>query len=131
MTISTRFTKRFGIKHPIVNAPMDPEAGGALASAVAEAGGLGVLGGGYVNRARFEMESAKVTRPDIGCGFITWTIPDDPGLLELALARYPRAMWLSFSDPGALCAAHQESRRAADLPGPHPRTRVPGGRCRS
>jgi nitronate monooxygenase len=100
MTIKTRFTERFGLKHPIVNAPMDPEAGGVLASAVSEAGGLGLLGGGYVNRSRFEMESSKVSRPDIGCGFITWTIPDDPGLLDLALERFPRAMWLSFSDPG-------------------------------
>jgi len=33
-----------------------------LASAVAEAGGLGLLGGGYVNRAMFEAESAKVIR---------------------------------------------------------------------
>jgi nitronate monooxygenase len=99
MTITTRFTQRFAVKHPIVLAPMTPVSGGALASAVAEAGGLGLLGGGYVNRGMFETESAKVTRPDIGCGFITWTIPNDPGLLDVALERYPRAMMLSFSDP--------------------------------
>ena len=46
MTITTRLTKRFGIKHPIVLAPMTPASGGALASAVAAAGGLGLLGGG-------------------------------------------------------------------------------------
>lgn len=103
MTITTRLTKRFKIKHPIVLAPMassaEVVAGGVLASAVAEAGGLGLLGGGYVNRAMFERESAKVARSDIGCGFITWTIPEDPGLLDLALERFPRAMMLSFSDP--------------------------------
>jgi nitronate monooxygenase len=99
MTITTRLTERFKIKHPIVLAPMDPESGGALASAVADAGGLGLLGGGYANRARFEAESAKVTRPDVGCGFIAWTIPEDPGLLDLAIERYPRAIMLSFSDP--------------------------------
>ncbi|MBV8281960.1 MAG: nitronate monooxygenase [Candidatus Eremiobacteraeota bacterium] len=98
--ISTRFTKRFGLKHPIALAPMTPAAGGVLASAVAEAGGLGLLGGGYVDRAWFEAESAKVTRPDIGVGFIAWTIPEDPGLLDTALERYPRAMMLSYSDPG-------------------------------
>ena len=103
MTITTRLTQRFKIKHPIVLAPMasssEVVAGGVLASAVAQAGGLGLLGGGYVNRAMFETESAKVTRPDIGSGFIAWTIPQDPGLLDLALERYPRALMLSFSDP--------------------------------
>ncbi|MGB6399759.1 MAG: nitronate monooxygenase [Bradyrhizobium sp.] len=100
MTITTRLTKRFGIRHPIVLAPMVPASGGALASAVAAAGGLGLLGGGYVDRVWFEAESAKVTRPDVGVGFITWTIPEDPGLLDVALERHPRAMMLSFSDPG-------------------------------
>jgi nitronate monooxygenase len=104
MTITTRLTKRFRIKHPIVLAPMTPASGGALASAVAAAGGLGLLGGGYVDRVWFEAESAKVTRPDVGAGFITWTIPEDPGLLDIALERHPRAMMLSFSDPGPYAA---------------------------
>jgi nitronate monooxygenase len=68
VTIATRLTKRFGIKHPIVLAPMTPAAGGALASAVAAAGGLGLLGGGYVDRVWFEAQSAKVTRSDVGAG---------------------------------------------------------------
>src|SRR5215470_16841500 len=88
-SIATRFTKRFGLKHPIMLAPMTPASGGALASAVAEAGGLGLIGGGYVNRAWFEQESAKVTRPDVGAGFITWTISEDPGLLDYALEHHP------------------------------------------
>jgi nitronate monooxygenase len=58
-----------------------------------------MLGGGYVDRVWFERESAKVTRPDVGAGFITWTIPEDPGLLDFALEHHPRAMALSFSDP--------------------------------
>ena len=49
VTIATRLTRRFHIKHPIVVAPMTPAAGGALASAVAAAGGLGLLGCGYVD----------------------------------------------------------------------------------
>jgi hypothetical protein len=77
VTIATRLTERFGIKHPIVLAPMTPAAGGVLASAVAAAGGLGLLGGGYVDRDWFETESAKVTRSDVGAGFIAWTIPED------------------------------------------------------
>jgi nitronate monooxygenase len=99
VTITTRLTKRFGIKHPIVLAPMTPASGGALASAVAAAGGLGLLGGGYVDRVWFEAESAKVTRPDVGAGFIAWTIPENPSLLDFAIERHPRAMMLSYSDP--------------------------------
>src|SRR5260370_14820608 len=104
MTINTRLTKRFDIKHPIVLAPMTPASGGALASAVAAGGGLGLLGGCYVDPVLVEAESAKVTRSDVGAGFITWTIPEDPGLLDVALERHPRAMMLSFSDPGPYAA---------------------------
>jgi nitronate monooxygenase len=102
--LSTRLTRYFNIKHPIMLAPMTPASGGALASAVAAAGGLGLLGGGYVDRVWFDRESAKVSRSDVGAGFITWTIPEDPGLLDLALERHPRAMMLSFSDPGPYAA---------------------------
>jgi nitronate monooxygenase len=104
VTIPTRLTERFDIKHPIVVASMTPASAGTLVSAVAAAGGLGLLGGGYVDRAWFEAESAKVTRLDVGAAFITWSIPDDPGLLDIALERHPRAMMLSFSNPGPYAA---------------------------
>ncbi len=54
--ISTRLTKFFDIKHPIILAPMTPAAGADLSSAVAAAGGLGLLGGGYGDRSWFEAE---------------------------------------------------------------------------
>jgi len=43
--IETRLTKFFDIEFPILQAPMAFAAGGALASAVTEAGGLGFIGG--------------------------------------------------------------------------------------
>src|SRR5467141_3579383 len=43
----TRLTQKFGIEHPIISAPMGYAAGGKLAAAVTEAGGLGLIGGGY------------------------------------------------------------------------------------
>ena len=104
VAIKTRLTEFFGIEHPIVLAPMAPAAGGALASAVASAGGLGLLGGGYAERDWFEQEAAKVTRPDVGCGFITWAVKNDLELLDRALERFPRAMMLSFDDPAPLAA---------------------------
>ena len=108
MAIRTRLTEFFGLQHPIVLAPMTPAAGADLASAVSEAGGLGPLGGGYAERAWFMAEAARVTRPDVGCGFITWALARDPGLYDEALARFPRAMMLSFADPAPL------ARRARD-----------------
>ena len=46
VTLSTAFTRMFSLQHPIVLAPMGGSAGGALAAAVSEAGGLGLVGGG-------------------------------------------------------------------------------------
>lgn len=104
MPIKTKLTELFGLQHPIILAPMTPAAGGALASAVSEAGALGLLGGGYAERNWFEQESRKVTRPDVGSGFITWAVEPDLDLFDHALERHPRAMMLSFSDPAKLAA---------------------------
>lgn len=111
-SIETRLTRRFALRHPIVCAPMAPAAGARLACAVTEAGGLGLLGIGYADAEWFETETAQVTRDDIGAGFITWTIPDVPGILERALARYPKAMMLSFDDP----APYVQTVKAAGVP---------------
>ena len=43
MVIETNITKMFGIKYPIIGAPMGPFYTTELASAISEAGGLGVL----------------------------------------------------------------------------------------
>jgi NAD(P)H-dependent flavin oxidoreductase YrpB (nitropropane dioxygenase family) len=47
MQLMTRLTERLGIEYPILLAPMNVFAGGRLAAAVSEAGGLGLIGGGY------------------------------------------------------------------------------------
>ncbi len=47
MTITTALTKRLGITHPVLLGPMDIVADARLTAAVTEAGGLGILGGGY------------------------------------------------------------------------------------
>lgn len=46
MSLRTAFTELFGVAHPIALAPMGGSAGGALAAAVANGGGLGLVGGG-------------------------------------------------------------------------------------
>jgi NAD(P)H-dependent flavin oxidoreductase YrpB (nitropropane dioxygenase family) len=45
MTLSTVFTRLFSIEHPIALAPIGGSAGGALAAAVSNGGGLGLVGG--------------------------------------------------------------------------------------
>jgi nitronate monooxygenase len=104
MPVKTKLTELFGLQYPIILAPMTPAAGGALSSAISEAGALGLLGGGYGESKWFEQESRKVTRPDVGSGFITWAVEPDLDLFDQALERHPRAMMLSFSDPAKLAA---------------------------
>ncbi len=104
MALRTRLSDRFGLRHPIVLAPMDPASGGALAAAVSAAGGLGLIGCGYGNRAHLEAEFANAGNQRVGCGFITWSMAKDPALLHLALAHKPAAMMLSFADPAPFAA---------------------------
>jgi nitronate monooxygenase len=101
MSISTPLTTRLGIQHPILSAPMDVIAGARLTAAVSEAGGFGILGGGYGDRAWLEQEAARlsVVKVPFGVGFITWSLAKRPELLDIALAARPRAIMLSFGDP--------------------------------
>ena len=50
MVLSTAFTELFSMRHPIALAPMGGSAGGALAAAVSNGGGLGLIGGGNGDR---------------------------------------------------------------------------------
>ena len=42
--IATKLTELLGIRVPLLNAPMTPQAGGLLARAVSKAGGFGMVG---------------------------------------------------------------------------------------
>jgi nitronate monooxygenase len=50
--IETVLTQLLGIEHPILLAPMGSAAGGKLAAAVTNAGGLGMIGSGQASAAR-------------------------------------------------------------------------------
>ena len=101
MAISTPLTARLGIRHPILSAPMDVIAGARLTRAVSAAGGFGILGGGYGDKAWLEQETAKLAdaADPFGVGFITWSLAKQPALLDIALEAAPRAIMLSFGDP--------------------------------
>lgn len=97
-----RFCQQFNLRHPIVSAPMAFAGGGALAAAVSRAGGLGLIGGGYGDRAWLEAQFSAaqgVEGVEVGVGFITWALNNSPSVLTEALQHRPSAVMLSFGDP--------------------------------
>ncbi|MEO0618997.1 MAG: nitronate monooxygenase [Pseudomonadota bacterium] len=107
--LNTRLTKRFGIEHPIIQAPMAKTSGGALAGAVSDAGGLGLIGGGYGDADWLDAQYAIACNRPVGCGFITWSLAKQPDLLTRVLERSPRAVFLSFGDPAPFARKIQEA----------------------
>jgi nitronate monooxygenase len=101
MSLTTAFTDLLSVRHPVVSAPMGGAAGGALAAAVSNAGGLGLVGGAYGKQDWVDRELALVveraTEP-WGVGFLTWAI--GPEIVDRALEYGPAAVMLSFGDPG-------------------------------
>jgi nitronate monooxygenase len=98
--IATALTEMFGLQHPIVLGPMGGVSGGHLAATVSNAGGLGLVGGGYGDPAWLRTELPRVkeaTRLPWGVGLITWSI--DRSVFELVLGYRPNAFMLSFGDP--------------------------------
>jgi len=113
MTLSTAFTRLFSLRHPIALAPMGGSAGGALAAAVSNGGGLGLLGGGsgdpdWLNR-ELPIVASGTDRP-WGVGFQSWAV--DVSTVERALERSPRAVMLSFGDPSAFVEPIRQSGAA-------------------
>ncbi|MDE1968821.1 MAG: nitronate monooxygenase [Alphaproteobacteria bacterium] len=104
MTLRTRLTEKLGIAHPILLAPMGGVAGGRLAAAVSDAGGLGLIGGGYGDAVWLDREFEASGNRRVGCGFITWSLAKNPALLDRVLARAPAALMLSFGDPRPFAA---------------------------
>ncbi|MCS3903373.1 nitronate monooxygenase [Methylohalomonas lacus] len=109
-SIQTSLTQLLDIKHPILLAPMAGIADGELAAAVSAAGGLGILGGGYGDRDWLEAELAHLSGKPFAIGFITWSLANQPALLDVALAAGPHAIMLSFGD----LAPFVEKIKAAD-----------------
>jgi nitronate monooxygenase len=112
MPFHTNLTERLAIEHPILLAPMGSVAGGALAAAVSNAGGLGLIGLGYGNADWLEREFAAAGNARVGCGFITWSLARRPELLKRALAHQPKAVMLSFGDPAPFAPAIRDAGAA-------------------
>jgi nitronate monooxygenase len=79
-------------------APMDVVADGRLAAAVSNAGGFGIIGGGYGDAAWLTREMDAAGDARVGVGFITWSLSRQPHLLDLVLERRSPAVMLSFGE---------------------------------
>jgi len=99
----------FGLRLPIISAPMGMVAGGRLAAAVSRAGGLGLIGAGYEGAAWIEREFRHADGTGVGIGFITWDLAASPDRLEAALACRPTAVMLSFGDPSSFVGRIRDS----------------------
>ena len=133
--LTTAITRLLGVDHPILLAPMGGVSGGALAGAVSEAGGLGLIGAGYADPALgwgsdewIAAEFDKAGNRPVGIGFITWALHERPGALDAALEREPSAVMLSFGDIAPYAAKIRDAGAVADLPGPDPEGCKGGGR---
>ncbi|WP_026344020.1 nitronate monooxygenase family protein [Nocardia sp. BMG111209] len=130
MTLRTALTEQLGVRYPIVSAPMGGEAGGALAAAVSEGGGFGMIGAGRGDREWLRREAGiarNATGKPWGIGYLTWAITE--AVIADALSHEPAAVMLSFGDPTPFARLVQdagvplilqvtdraEARRAVDL----------------
>lgn len=127
---NTAWAESLGMSVPLVNAPMGGVAGGRLAAAVSEAGGLGMIGMGSAGTVpALERELAELGDVQrFGIGMIDWVVARDRALLDRALAAGPTLVSVSFGDTwdwvddvhaaGALAATQvassDEARRAVE-----------------
>lgn len=104
----TRLCALLKIDHPILNAPMSGTAAGALAAAVSNAGGFGMIGGTTGRgpdwlRSEIAAARTKTNRP-FGVGFIS-SFPNLADLVQVALDAQVAVINHSFADPTPYVAA--------------------------
>ena len=110
MTLRTVFTESLSVRHPVALAPMGGVAGGALAAAVSNGGGLGLVGGGHGDRSWLERElaiAAGSTDRPWGVGFLSWALEVET--LRWTLEHEPTAIMLSFGDPSPFAASVRDA----------------------
>jgi nitronate monooxygenase len=100
--IKTPLTRWFDLTTPVIGAPMAGVSGGALARAVSQAGGLGMIGISGSHTAEFVTEQCAIPATDqlpFGVGLMAWVLPERPDLLEATIAAQPGLVSVSFGDP--------------------------------
>lgn len=119
--LHTALTELLGIRVPIFNAPMTPQAGGALAASVSDGGGFGMLGFDEdEGEDSIAAQAAMLGGRAFGIGMSAWALDARPHLLDLAIRSRPKLVSVSFGDPkpyveklhaaGILVASQVQSR---------------------
>ena len=97
--LSTPWSRAMGLRAPILDAPMGGVAGGALATAISAAGGLGGVGSaGYTSLIEEETIYPRNAGTRFGIGLLDWAVTREPALLEVALSVAPVLVSVSFGD---------------------------------
>lgn len=101
--LHTYLTTSWGLRYPIISAPMAYVGRGHLVHAVTQAGGLGMLGIGSTETVEFLMQEVAIARGSdtgrFGIGMHTWAIEKRPDLLDAAIEARPFLISISFGSP--------------------------------
>ena len=113
MTIDNRITRLLGIEYPIIQAPMGWIARAQLASAVCEAGGLGIIetSSGQLDAVRDEIRKMRqLTHKPFGVN-IAQAFVRDPDIVSFVVDQGVKFVTTSAGDPRRYC----EQLKAAGL----------------
>ena len=99
--LHTFLTNQWGLRYPIIGAPMAGIAHGRLARAISQAGGLGMIGVGSATPAELIAREAAVVRGDdenmrFGVGLMAWALATRPELLDATIKARPFLVSVSF-----------------------------------
>jgi enoyl-[acyl-carrier protein] reductase II len=106
-TISTRITDLLGCRHPIVQAPMGWIARAQLASAVSNAGGMGIIetSSGELDNVKAEIRKMRdLTDQPFGVN-IAQAFVRDPNIVEFVVDQGVRFVTTSAGDPNKYTSA--------------------------
>lgn len=111
MALTTRITDLLGIEHPIIQGGMAWTATAELASAVSEAGGLGIIGAGHMPtdllREQIRNTKARTDKP-YGVNLMLLT-PHIDDIVEMVLEERVPVVTTGAGNPGKYMGALKES----------------------
>ena len=105
MTIDNRITRLLGVEYPIIQAPMGWIARAQLASAVCEAGGLGIIetSSGQLDAVREEIRKMRqLTQKPFGVN-IAQAFVRDPDIVSFVVDQGVKFVTTSAGDPKRYC----------------------------
>lgn len=111
MTVHTRVTELLGVEHPILQAPMGYIARAQLASAVSNAGAMGIIetSSGQLDQVRDEIRKMRdLTDKPFGVN-IAQMLVRDPGIVDFVHDQGVRFATTSAGDPGEFTKALHEA----------------------